>query len=116
MEFLGFEFRKKDSLPKQDLDEFIPKQNDDGSLVVAAGGSYGTVVDLDGAAKNESELVTKYREMIMHAEVDAAVDDIVNEAIVNEVEQTVTINLDQNTDIPDSVKKAIKKYSWVIGF
>ena len=107
MEFLGFEFRKKDSLPKQDLDEFIPKQNDDGSLVVAAGGSYGTVVDLDGAAKNESELVTKYREMIMHAEVDAAVDDIVNEAIVNEVEQTVTINLDQNTDIPDSVKKAI---------
>ena len=107
MDFLGFEFRRKGPAEKQDLDEFIPKQNDDGSLVVAAGGAYGTVVDLEGAAKNEGELVTKYREMSMHAEVDAAVDDIVNEAIITETEDTVTINLDRNADLPDSVKKAI---------
>ena len=107
MEFLGFEFRKKGPVEKQDLDEFIPKQNDDGSLVVAAGGAYGTVVDLEGAAKNEGELVTKYREMAMHAEVDAAVDDIVNEAIVNEADETVSINLDNIPNLSDSVKKAI---------
>lgn len=107
MDFLGFEFRRKGPAEKQDLDEFIPKQNDDGSLVVAAGGSYGTVVDLEGAAKNESELVNKYREMVMHAEVDLAVDDIVNEAIVVETEETVTINLDNNDNLPDPVKKAI---------
>ena len=40
MEFLGFEFRRRGTAEKQNLDEFIPKQNDDGSLVVAAGGSY----------------------------------------------------------------------------
>lgn len=105
MEFLGFEFRRRGTAEKQNLDEFIPKQNDDGSLVVAAGGSYGTVVDLEGAAKNESELVTKYREMVMHAEVESAVDDIVNEAIIQETDETVKLNLDNITDLPDNVKK-----------
>jgi hypothetical protein len=108
MDFLGFEFRRKGPVEKQDLDEFIPKQNDDGSLVVAAGGSYGTVVDLEGAAKNEAELVNKYREMVMHAEVESAVDDIVNEAIVQEQEEAVSISLENNTDLPDPVKKAIQ--------
>ena len=107
-EFLGFEFRRKAPAVMQDLDEFIPKQNDDGAVVVAAGGSYGTVVDLEGAAKNEGELVTKYREMVMHPEVDSAVDDIVNEAIVtDDKEDTVSINLD-SIDLPDAVKQAVE--------
>ena len=33
MEFLGFEFRRKTPAVKQDLDEFIPKVNDDGAVV-----------------------------------------------------------------------------------
>jgi len=106
MEFLGFEFRRRGPAQQQNLDEFIPKQNDDGSLVVAAGGSYGTVVDLEGAAKNEAELVTKYREMVQHAEVDSAVDDIVNEAIVVETEDIISVNMD-GTNLPDNVKKVI---------
>lgn len=105
MEFLGFEFRRRATAEKQNLDEFIPKQNDDGSLVVAAGGSYGTVVDLEGAAKNESELVTKYREMVMHAEVESAVDDIVNEAIIQDSDDIIKLNLDNVRDLPDNVKK-----------
>lgn len=108
MEFLGFEFRRRGPAEKQNLDEFIPKQNDDGSLVVAAGGSYGTVVDLEGAAKNESELVTKYREMVLHPEVEAAVDDIVNDAIVSEVDETINISLGNVQGIGDTVKKAIE--------
>ena len=108
MEFLGFEFRRKGPIEKQNLDEIIPKQDDEGSLVVAAGGSYGTVVDLEGAAKNESELVTKYREMALHPEVDSAIDDIVNEVIVSENVDTVIMNLDGLTDLPQSVKKAIE--------
>lgn len=109
MEFLGFEFRRKGPIEKQDLDEIVPKQNDDGSLVVAAGGSYGTVVDLEGAAKNESELVTKYREMALHPEVDSAIDDIVNEVIVSENVDTVIMNLDNLQTLPQSVKKAIEQ-------
>ena len=109
MEFLGFEFRRKGAAEQQNLDEIVPKQNDDGSLVVAAGGSYGTVVDLEGAAKNESELVTKYREMAQHPEIDAAIDDIVNEVIVSDQEETVILNLDNVEDLPDNVKKAIQQ-------
>lgn len=108
MEFLGFEFRKKDTAEKQSLDAFIPKSDDDGSLVVAAGGQYGTVIDLEGAAKNEAELVTKYREMVMHAEVESAVDDIVNEVIVQSDDEPVSINFDNVPNIPDVVKQAIQ--------
>ena len=109
-EFLGFEFRRKAPAVAQDLDEFIPKQNDDGAVVVAAGGSYGTVVDLEGAAKNEGELVTKYREMVTHPEVDAAVDDIVNESIVtDDKDAAVSISLDKLTELPDAVKDAIQQ-------
>ena len=108
MEFLGFEFRRRGPVEKQNLDEFIPKQNEDGSLVVAAGGSYGTVVDLEGAAKNEAELVTKYREMVMHAEVEAAVDDIVNDAIVQETDEAVSVSLGNVQNVGDKVKKAIE--------
>ena len=106
-EFLGFEFRRKAPAAKQDLDTFIPKENDDGAMIVAAGGTYGTVVDLEGSAKNEAEVVTKYREMLQHPEVDAAVDDIVNEAIVVEDREPIlSINLD-GIELPDAVKQAI---------
>ena len=109
MEFLGFEFRRKGPAVKQDLDEFIPKINDDGAVAVAAGGSYGTVVDLEGAAKNEGELVTKYRDMAMHPEIDAAVDDIVNEAVVtDEIEETIRIDLDNLEGLPPAVQQAIQ--------
>jgi len=86
-ELFGFEIRKKGQTTKQEdenLQTFAPKQEDDGALVVASGGAYGTYVDLEGAARTEAELVTKYRDMLQHPEVDAAVDDIVNEAIVIE--------------------------------
>jgi len=86
-ELFGFEIRKKGQTTKQEddnLQTFAPKQEDDGALVVASGGAYGTYVDLEGAARTEAELVTKYRDMMQHPEVDAAVDDIVNEAIVIE--------------------------------
>lgn len=59
--------------------------NDDGAITVQAGGVYGTYVDIDGAsAKNEVELITKYREMSLTPEASAAIDDIINEAIVME--------------------------------
>ena len=74
---------------------------------VAAGGVYGTYVDLEGSARTEAELVTKYRDMINQPEVDEAVDDVVNEAIVSETdEDIVTINLDK-VSLPTGAKKRI---------
>jgi hypothetical protein len=73
----------KKELEKQK--SFSIPTNEDGAVVIQAGGVFGTYVDLDGAsAKNEVELITKYREMSLTPEASMAIDDIVNEAIVME--------------------------------
>lgn len=91
------------------LQSFATPVTDDGAVVVSTSGSLGTVVDIDGAIKSEAELVTKYREMSFHAEIDSAIQDIVNEAIVmNDEENIVEIILD-DVRIPDRIKKIIEE-------
>jgi hypothetical protein len=104
-ELFGFEFRKK--LKDQELPSFTPPSNtDDGAVVVSAGGAFGTYVDLDGTVRSEAELVTKYREMSLQPECDAAIDEIVNESIAIDEEHVVTINLD-DLKVNDNIKKII---------
>ncbi len=108
-ELFGFEIKRKsesDSNVKEV--SFAAPQQDDGALQVSAtGGAYGTYVDLEGTAKNEAELVTRYRKMSMQPECEHAIDDIVNETIVSDpTEKVVDINLD-NVKITANVKKAI---------
>jgi hypothetical protein len=105
MQLFGFEFKRKteqDSRPS-----FVPKEQDDGALTVAAGGSFGTYVDLDGTVRTEAELVTKYREMALQPECDAAIDEIVNETMAIDEKSIVDINLD-NLNISDKIKKQIR--------
>ena len=108
-ELFGFEItRKKD--PEAKEVSFVPPAQDDGALTVSAtGGMYGTYVDLEGTAKNEAELVTRYRKMSMQPECEHAIDDIVNETIISDpTEKVVDINLD-NVELPNNVKKAVKE-------
>jgi hypothetical protein len=106
MKLFGFEFKRQDQLDP--APSFAPKEADDGALVVAAGGAYGTYIDLDGTVRTEAELVTKYREMSLQPEIDMAVDEIINESISIDEEDIVNINLD-NVNIPNRVKKAIQE-------
>jgi hypothetical protein len=106
-ELFGFEFKRKEQL-KDQTPSFAPKESDDGAVVVAAGGSFGTYVDLDGTVRTEAELVTKYREMALHPECDAAVDEIVNESLSIDEETIVDVNLD-TTNISDNIKKIIRE-------
>lgn len=107
MQLLGFEFKRiKDEAP---LPAVAPPVNDDGSVVVAGGGVYGTSVDLDGTIKTEADLITKYREAAGSPELDNAVSKIINEAIVqDEDDQVVKIVLDK-LDYSDNVKKQIEE-------
>ena len=82
MELFGFELRRKQQEPVS----FAPKVTEDGAVVVAEGGVYGTYVDLDGSIRTESELVNKYRDMAEYPEVDMAIDDIINEVVTQEPE------------------------------
>ena len=105
-ELFGWEFKRKIELDPAPT--FSPKETDDGALVVAAGGSFGTYVDLDGTVRTEAELVTKYREMSLQPECDSAIDEIVNETMSIDEKEIVNIDLDQLDNVPEKVKKAIR--------
>jgi len=98
LELFGFRIGRKEEeqkLKDENLKSFVPPNLDDGAVEIAAGGAYGTYVDLEGSAKSEAELVTRYREMSLQPECDSAIDDVVNEAIVyNEKEPAISIVLD----------------------
>lgn len=102
-EIFGFEIKRKQQEPVS----FSPKQNDDGAVVVAEGGVYGTYVDLDGSIRTEAELVSKYREMSQHPEVDTAIDDIVNEVITQEPETKIVELVLDDLEQPDRIKKLL---------
>lgn len=99
----------EDAMAKaEQIPSFVPPTRDDGAVEIAPGGAYGTFVDLEGTAKSEAELTTRYREMSGQPEVDAAIDDIVNEAIVTDFRAAaVEIDLDECDDLPESIKKRI---------
>ena len=82
--------------------------NADEAIAIAAGGYYGTYVDTDNQARNEFEMIRRYRDMALHPEVDSAVDEVVNEFIVSDAHDTpVEINLD-NLDVGMGVKRKVR--------
>ena len=87
---------------------FTPPSQEDGALTITSAAYYGTYVDLDGTAKNEVELISRYREMAMQPEIESAIDDIVNEAICQDDDgKTIDLVLD-NLKQPEKIKSAIK--------
>ena len=109
VQLFGFEIsRKKQQVEDEKNKTFALPQNDDGAVTIQSGSYYGTYVDLDGVVRNEIELITRYREMSMQPELETAIDEIVNEAIVSEDNgQSVEINMDDLKQ-PESIKKKIK--------
>ena len=109
-QLFGFEIkRKKQEEEQKRLESFVPPTNEDGALSIAEGGVYGTFVDLDGSVRTEAELVNRYRSIAVDPIVDLAIQDIVNEAIVEDSdEETVAIVLD-DLEIPNTIKKKIEE-------
>ena len=87
----------------------IPPNNEDGSDHYASSGFFGSYVDLEGVYKTEFELIKRYREMALHPEVDSAIEDIVNEAVVSDSNDSpVEIEL-SNLNASDGIKTKIRK-------
>ena len=106
MELFGFEFKRKEK--EVDLPSFVEESDvDDGAVVISAGGAYGTYVDLDGTVRSEAELVTRYREMALVPECDAAIDEIVNESIAIDEKNLVLLDLDR-LEVSPQLKQIIK--------
>ena len=87
---------------------FVRKESDDAATPVAGGGYFGTAIDLDGSYKDESDLIRRYREMSIHPECDRAVDDVVNEAIAGDRDDSpVDVDL-ANLDVSAGIRKKIR--------
>src|SRR5574343_476941 len=92
----------KTAVPKV---SFAPPQTDDGATIVSEAGYYGTYLDLDGATRNESILIERYRDISQYPDCENAIDDIITEAIVSTDDDVpVKINTD-NVELPKSIRE-----------
>ena len=109
IQLFGFEISRRKNYQDEELNKsFAAPQNDDGAVTIQSGSYYGTYVDLDGVVRNEIELITRYREMSMQPEIETAIDEIVNEAIVNDDNgQAVELNTD-DLKLPEKIKSKIR--------
>jgi hypothetical protein len=122
MKLFGFELKKaKKKDPNKENEKtpsIVPKVDDDGAGYVTASGShYGQYIDINGDnAKDNAELIMKYRGIAQHPEVDAAIEDIVNESISgSEMESPVELNLD-GVETSDQIKKLmIEEFDEICG-
>ena len=107
MQIFGYKIEK--STAPQSEKSFVAPTDDGGVETIRAGGYYGTYIDIDGTANNEIELIRKYREIAMMADIDTAIDDIVNDSIANlDDEAPVKIDLDE-VDLSKNIKKMVQE-------
>ena len=87
----------------------VPQNNEDGVDHYLTSGFFGSYVDIEGVYRTEYDLIKRYREMALHPEVDGAIEDIVNEAIVSDTNDSpVQIEL-SNLNASDGLKKKIRE-------
>ena len=87
----------------------VPQNNEDGVDHYLTSGFFGSYVDIEGVYRTEFDLIKRYREMALHPEVDSAIEDIVNEAIVSDSNDTpVQIEL-SNLNASDGIKRRIRE-------
>ena len=106
MQIFGYKIER--STASQTEKSFVAPTDDGGVETIRAGGYYGTYIDIDGTANNEIELIRKYREISMMADIDTAIDDIVNDSIANlDDEAPVKIDLDE-VELSKNIKKMVQ--------
>jgi len=111
----GFQISRAKAEQEQSAQpSFSPPANEDGALTITSAAYYGTYVDLDGTAKNEVELISRYREMAMQPEIEAAIDDVINEAICTNDDGTITQIVLDDLKVTQKIKDAIKSEFAVI--
>jgi hypothetical protein len=106
-QLFGFSLERAKKVPKGP--SFVQKDSLDGSQPIVGGGYYGYSVDFDGTVRNDYELITRYREMVLQPECDSAVDDVVNETICGNFDDVpIAVEL-SNLKQSEKIKKLIRE-------
>lgn len=104
----GFSIEEDPKLPKGAISP-VPENNEDGVDYYITSGFYGQYVDIEGVFRNEYDLIKRYREMSLHPECDNAIENIVNEAIISDLNDSpIEIEL-SNLNASDGLKKIIRE-------
>ena len=113
IKLFGFTIGEKDIIQKETPEQAsfaLPSSAlDDGAVTITQNAHYGTYVDLEGAVRNELELITRYREMSNHPECDMAITEIVDEAISHDDKGKVVDIVLDDLKQPESIKKKIRE-------
>jgi Bacteriophage T4-like portal protein (Gp20) len=103
----GFSIEDSEPLSPSVVSPVAPN-SEDGSDFYLSSGFFGSYVDIEGVYRTEFDLIKRYREMALHPECDSAIEDIVNEAIVSDTNDSpVSIEL-SNLNASDGIKKKIR--------
>ena len=104
----GFSIEDTEKIPPGVVSP-VPQNNADGSDHYLTSGFFGSYVDIEGVYRTEFELIKRYREMALHPECDSAIEDIIQEAIVSDTNDSpVEIDLD-NLNASDGIKTKIRE-------
>ena len=110
-ELFGFRITraKNDKQTSGVAQSVAPPSADDGTIDIAGGGFYSSVLSTDGRDATELDLIRRYRDIAQQAECDSAIEDITNEAIVSDERgQSVSLSLDK-FDISQTIKQKIRE-------
>ena len=103
----GFTIKRQRDTSPENIPSVVQADSQDGAVVVGADGAgyYGYAFNPLGEVKTENELLRRYREVAAFPEVDEAINNIVDEAVVfDDSKFPVDLNLEE-TKLPDSIKK-----------
>jgi hypothetical protein len=107
-ELFGFSIQKSQKDQGLSGKTFTDPTPDDGAIEIAGGGFFSSVLDTDGRERSDIDLIRRYRDISMQTECDAAVEDIVNEGIISNLND-IPVNIDlTNLPYPDKIKKRIR--------
>ena len=111
VQLLGFQITRANDdreKPAEAKQAFTVPSPDDGTTTISAGGYFGQYLDMEVTAKNDVDLIKRYREVAQHPECDMAIEDIINEVIVSDDrDQSVSISLDKLA-VSENIKAKIR--------
>ena len=109
LDIFGFSIGKKkseDTTSEKSL-SFVAPDNYDGTYTIESGGVFGTMMDFTGSVRDENQLIQQFRNMALFPEVDQAIEDIVNESIIMDMDKK-PIKLDlERVDLSENIKTKI---------
>lgn len=106
-ELFGYKLGKTKPEDLKPAGDILTPDSYDGSYVLETGGVFGTFVDFSGAVRDENQMIQHYRAMALYPEVDAAIEDITNEAIVMDKDRKpIKLNLD-HVNLSETIKTKI---------